>query len=211
MTKYIGDFAAGSVVRIKFNTLSQALIPASPSVPMGFAVYKNSTTEITAGITVTTDYDGKTGLHLVVIDTSSDPGYSTGEDYDVVFTAGTVDGKKLERIVLRTFSLENRDRKANVTQIVGQNVNAAAAVTFPAVVANEFTAAGRPTLVQIEASSVLAKEATLGTRASQASVDQKPTLTQIEASGVLAKEATSASILTAIQNLNNLSAKINIF
>jgi hypothetical protein len=53
--------------------------------------------------------------------------------------------------------------------------------------------------------------ATVSSRASQASVDQRPTLTQIEGSSILAKEATSASILTAIQNLNNLSAKINVF
>jgi|LakMenEpi03Aug12_release.lakeMendotaPanAssembly.Ray.scaffolds.fasta_scaffold32210_6 hypothetical protein len=49
------------------------------------------------------------------------------------------------------------------------------------------------------------------TAASQTSVDGKPTLVQIEGSTILAKEATSSSILTAIQNLNNLSAKINIF
>lgn len=53
--------------------------------------------------------------------------------------------------------------------------------------------------------------ATISSRASQSSVDQRPTLTQIEGSSILAKEATSASILTAIQNLNNLSAKINVF
>ena len=53
--------------------------------------------------------------------------------------------------------------------------------------------------------------ATVSSRASQSSVDQRPTLTQIEGSSILAKEATSASILTAIQNLNNLSAKINVF
>ena len=211
MSRYLDDFVAGSVVRIKFNTFAQSFIPSTPSVAPAFAVYKNSTTEITAGITVTVDYDGKAGMHQVAIDTSADPAYTTGEDYDVVFTAGVVDGKDLTRVVLRTFSIENRNRKADVVQLAGQNVNAAAAITFPASVASEATTAARPTLTQIEASSVLAKEATIGTRATQASVDQKPTLTQIEASAILAKEATSISILTAIQNLNNLSAKINVF
>ena len=208
MSRYIGDFAAGSVVRIKFNTLAQSLVPATPSVNPTFAVYKNSTTEITAGITVTVDYDAKAGLHQVAIDTSADPDYTTGEDYDVVFTAGTVDGKDLTRVVLRTFSIENRNRRANVVQIAGQSANAAAAVTFPASVANETTVAarasqtsvdGKPTLAQIEASTVLAKEATVAARATQTSVDGKPTLAQIEASTVLAKEASVAQLDADVQ------------
>jgi hypothetical protein len=183
--------------------LSQALVPTTPTVNPTFAVYKNSTIESTSGITVTVDYDGKAGLIFVAIDTSSDATfYAAGEDYDVVFTAGTVDGKDMTRVPVRMFSLENRSRKANVVQIAGQNANAAAAVTFPASVANESTVAARasqtsvddkPTLAQIEASTVLAKEATVAARASQTSVDGKPTLAQIEASTVLAKEATVAA------------------
>lgn len=56
--------------------------------------------------------------------------------------------------------------------------------------------ANRPTLAQIEASTVLAKESTVNTRASQTSVDGKPTLTEIEASSVLAKSAQ----ITSLQN-----------
>lgn len=109
MNDYYGDFTTGSVIRIKFNTLNQSLIPTTPSVNPTFAVYKNSTNEHTADITVTVDYDGKTGLHLVVIDTSVNTTfYTAGEDYDVVFTAGTVDGINLTRVKLKTFSLDNR-------------------------------------------------------------------------------------------------------
>ena len=36
------------------------------------SVYKNSTTESTSGITLAVDYDSRTGMHHVVIDTSSD-------------------------------------------------------------------------------------------------------------------------------------------
>jgi hypothetical protein len=49
------------------------------------------------------------------------------------------------------------------------------------------TVSSRATLAEIEGSTILAKDATV------------------------AKEATASSILTAIQNLNNLSAKMNIF
>ena len=217
-----GNFKRGSVVRIKFNTLNQALIPTTPSVNPTFEIYKNSVTQSTAGISATlVDYDGKAGFHSFSIDTSADSAfYTAGEDYDVVFTAGTVDGKDLTRVKLTTFAIENRFDETNTTKIAGQAASAAAPVTFPASVANETTVANRasqtsvdnlPALTQIEGSAILAKEATVATRATQSSVDQRPTLTQIEGSSILAKEATSASILTAIQNLNNLSAKINVF
>jgi hypothetical protein len=55
---------------------------------------------------------------------------------------------------------------------------------------------------EVVSDSTIAKEATLTNR---------PTLVQIEASLVLAKEATVNSVLTAIQNLNNLSAKMNVY
>lgn len=207
---YYGNFKRGAVIRFRFNTLSQALVPTAPSVALSLAVYKNSTAEFTTGLTPTSPFDNQAGLHLLTIDTS-DPVYAVGEDYDVFFTAGTVDGIDLTRVKLFSFSLENRLSEVDVTKIAGQTANASAAVTFPASVANETTVSsrasqtsvdGKPTLIQIEGSSVLAKESTVAGR---------PTLNQIEASTVLAKEATCASILTAIQNLNNLSAKVNIF
>lgn len=55
--------------------------------------------------------------------------------------------------------------------------------------------AGKPNLAQIEGSAILAKESTVASRASQASVDGKPTLNQIEASTVLAKEQSVSSLL----------------
>jgi hypothetical protein len=185
--KYIGDFKKGQVIRVKFNTFSQAIVPATPSINPTVAIYKDSATEFTTGVTQpTVDYDGKAGFHELVIDTS-DAVYEGGKDYDIVITAGTVDGKDLTRTILRTFSLENRNVDANVIKIAGQTASAAAPVAFPASVANETTVSNRPTLTQIEGSTVLAKDATV------------------------AKESTANLILTAIQNLNNLSAKMNIF
>jgi hypothetical protein len=150
--KYIGDFRKGQVIRVKFNTFSQALIPTAPSVALEVAIYKDSATEITAtGITQPTpNYDSKNGLHELVVDTS-DAVYEVGKDYDIVFTAGIVDGKDLTRTILRTFSIENRNIDANVTRIAGQTANAAAAVTFPATVANETTVASRATQTSVNA------------------------------------------------------------
>lgn len=137
MNDYYGDFTVGSVIRIKFNTLNQSLIPTAPTIAPTFAVYKNSVTESTTGLSLSAAYDGLAGFHMLTIDTSADPTfYVAGEDYDIVFTAGTVGGIDLTRVKLKSFSLENRNRRANVTQIAGQNANAATAVTFPGTVAS---------------------------------------------------------------------------
>jgi hypothetical protein len=227
--KYIGDFKKGQQIRVKFNTFSQALIPTAPSVALEVAIYKDSATEITTtGITQPTpNFDSKNGLHELVVDTS-DSVYEIGKDYDIVFTAGTVDGIDLTRTILRTFSIENRNTDANVTRIAGQAANAASAVTFPASVANETTVSNRPTLTQIEGSTVLAKDSTVAkdatvakdstvakdatvakdstvakdaTVAKEATLVNRPTLTQIEGSTVLAKKSdvpTASAIADAV-------------
>jgi hypothetical protein len=55
-----------------------------------------------------------------------------------------------------------------------------------------------PTLLEIEASTILAKEATASSRASQASVDGKPNLVAIESSTVLAKTSDITSAQSVI-------------
>ena len=145
------DFALGSTIRLLFNTVNQSRVPATPSVGMAFAIYKGSSvTEYTLpGANVITDFDGLAGFHRITIDTSSDPFFVIGEDYTVLFTAGTVDGVDLTRRTLFQFSIENRNTKANVTQIAGQTTTAAAPVTFPASVANEGTVATRATQLSV--------------------------------------------------------------
>lgn len=132
------DFVLGSVIRLLFNTVNQNRVPTTPSVGMAFSVYKaSSVTEYTLpGANVVTDFDGLAGLHRVTIDTGADPFFVVGEDYTIVFTAGTVDGIDLTRRTLFQFSIENRNTKANVTQIAGQTTIAGGAVTFPSTLAS---------------------------------------------------------------------------
>jgi hypothetical protein len=238
--KYIGDFKKGQTIRVKFNTFSQALLPTAPSVTPTVAVYKDSATEITVtGITQpTVNFDSKDGLHELVIDTS-DAVYEIGKDYDIVFTAGTVDGKDLTRTILRTFSIENRNIDANVTKIAGQTANASAAVTFPASVANETTVASRATQLSVDAiptNPLLTTDTRLNNlnapigsiptnpllttdsrlnylNASIAAIPINPLLTTDARLNFLdASIATSTnSILSAITGINNLSAKSNLF
>ena len=155
--KYIGDFTKGQQIRVKFNTFSQAIVPATPSINPTVAIYKDSATEFTTGVAQpTVDYDGKAGFHELVIDTA-DSVYEIGKDYDIVFTAGTVDGTDLTRTILRTFSIENRNTDANVTRIAGQTASAAAPVAFPAAIASQASVDTLASYVDTEVAAIKAK------------------------------------------------------
>lgn len=108
--RYLGDFHASSIIRGLFNTRTAAGAPITLAGTPALSVYKaNSTTESTAGVTLTVDFDSRTGLHFFAIDTSSDGAfYAAGEDYRVVVTAGTVDGVSVVGHVVAAFSLANR-------------------------------------------------------------------------------------------------------
>jgi hypothetical protein len=90
-------------------------------------------------------------------------------DYDIVFTAGTVDGKDLTRTILRTFSLENRNTDANVTKIAGQTASAAAPVAFPAAIASQASVDTLASYVDTEVAAIKAKTDNLPTDPADAS------------------------------------------
>lgn len=104
----LGDFDASSVIYFKFSTYRP-----STSAPFTLAgapvlsVYKDgSTTESVTGVTLTVDFDGRTGLNHVAIDTSADGTfYAAGSNFDVVITTGTVDGVSAVGTVVGRFSL----------------------------------------------------------------------------------------------------------
>lgn len=108
---YLGDYAEDFAdLNFKFNTRQFSTgapfaLAGSPVV----SVYKsNDATQTTAGVTLTNPFDGVVGLMHVKIDLSADAFYATGEDYQVVLTAGTVDGISVAGAVLAEFSIENR-------------------------------------------------------------------------------------------------------
>lgn len=109
MSVYLGDLTPGKTVRRKFNTHKADGTPITLAGTPAAAVYKGSPTESTAGVTLTVDYDARTGLHDVVVDTSADGTfYAAGNDFDIVLTAGTVDSISVVGTVLATFSIGNR-------------------------------------------------------------------------------------------------------
>lgn len=118
----LGNLTEDQVIDFKFSTVDTDNAPITLGGTPALSVYKaNGTTQSTAGITLTTDFDSLTGCHHVRIDTSADAFYATGNDYQVVITAGTVDGISVVGNVLAVFSIENRFNEVNVTQLGGDS------------------------------------------------------------------------------------------
>jgi hypothetical protein len=139
MHPYLGDFTVGATVHLALNTNDLDAAPITLGGTPALHVYRDDgTTEDDSGLTLTTDYDSRTGLHRVSIDMSADGTfYATGHDYFVAITTGTVDGVSVVGKVVAHFSVMNRS---------GQST-AAAALT--ATVADSVPADGsRPSIAQ---------------------------------------------------------------
>lgn len=108
MGPYAGDFSLDQTVRLMFDTNDAAGGATGLDTAGTVSVYKDgSTTQSTAGVTVTNNFDGVTGIHLVEIDTSASTFYVVGADYHVVLAGGDIDGETINA-VLGSFSIENR-------------------------------------------------------------------------------------------------------
>ena len=107
---YRGDFALGSTFDLKFT--SRAFTTGAPftlaGTPVVSAYPDNSTTQLTAGITLTVDFDTVTGLNNVRVVATSGNGYAAGSNYDLVITTGTVNSVSVVGEVIGSFSLEAR-------------------------------------------------------------------------------------------------------
>jgi hypothetical protein len=88
----LGDFPLSAPIDCWLTTRF-AGVP-TPLVGGAVAIYKGtSTTQSTAGVTLTVDFDGMTGEHQIHIDPTADPTfYSAGASFAIKITAGTVGG-----------------------------------------------------------------------------------------------------------------------
>lgn len=106
---YHGDISLGDTIDIKFSTVAASGAPATLSgTPVISAYVGNSTTEITAGITLSVDFDSRTGLNNVSVVASSGNGFAAGTDVDLVITTGTVDSVSVVGYKIAAFSIEKR-------------------------------------------------------------------------------------------------------
>lgn len=123
---YAGDFALGSTIDIKFTTrqFSTGAPFTLAGTPAVAAYPDNSTTEITAGITLTVDFDARTGLNNVRVVATGANGYAAGSSYALVITAGTVDGVSVVGEVVGSFTLERSASFARLGAPAGASVSA---------------------------------------------------------------------------------------
>lgn len=131
MANYHGDIALGQTIDIAFTTTSASTgaptqLAGSPVIS---AYIGNSTTQLTAGITLTVDFDGVTGHNNVRVVASGGNGYAAATDVSLVITTGTVGGTSAVGYCIGAFSIENR--VANVTKWNGTAVATPATAGIP--------------------------------------------------------------------------------
>lgn len=113
---YLGDFGVSAIVDTKFCTVDGTGAPTSLSSG-AVSIYKgNSTTQSTAGVTLTADFDGVTGLNHLRIDTSADGTfYAVDSLFQAVITTGTVGGVSVVGYVPAEFSISTDATQALLT------------------------------------------------------------------------------------------------
>src|SRR4030042_1180037 len=107
---HLGDIRLGETLDFKFSTRSFATgAPTTlAGIPVISAYVGDSITQITAGIKLTVDFDGVTGLHNIRVVAISPKGYAAGSQLDLVITTGTVGGVSVVGEVVGSFSVEAR-------------------------------------------------------------------------------------------------------
>lgn len=115
----LGDRAEDSVIDFKWNSNAAAGGSITLATNGTVCVYKGSNTaESTAGITLTEDFDGKTGIHHITLDLSADAFYAIGEDYQIVSHGMTIDGQTVN-VCLAVFTIEKGFYEVDVTKFNG--------------------------------------------------------------------------------------------
>ena len=115
------EYTLGTTFDIKFTTrrFSTGVPFTLAGTPAVAAYADNGTTEITAGITLTVDFDARTGLNNVRVVATSGNGYAAGVNYSLVITAGTVDSVSVVGEVVGEFSIEAQSILADVRKLGG--------------------------------------------------------------------------------------------
>lgn len=108
--QYVGDFTKGSEVFLTFDTNAKAGGSIGATIPVGSVrVFKNGDAGSydTAGVGISANFSGSTGIHRLDIDTSG-AFYERRAEYVVLLVGATVDGESVNA-VLGQFSIENRN------------------------------------------------------------------------------------------------------
>jgi len=103
------DLKLEDTIYILFTTRAFATgIPTTLANTPVLSIYEeNNLTQITAGVSVTADYDSVTGLNQATIVATAANGYEAGKSYDLVITTGTVDSVSVVGEVVGSFTVQS--------------------------------------------------------------------------------------------------------
>jgi len=122
MSVDLGDRTEDSIIYFMWSTNAADGSSITRATDGTISVYKNDNlTQSVAGIIDTEDFDSVTGIHMCKIDTSADAFYASAEDYTVVLSGATIDGKSVNA-VLAVFSIENRFVRGTDSAAIEANV-----------------------------------------------------------------------------------------
>jgi len=104
----VPDYALEDTLDFKFTTRAFATgIPTTLGGTPVVQVYEdNSVTQITAGITLSADFDSVAGLNNLRIAATAANGYEAGKSYAAVISTGTVGGVSVVGEVVQQFSIQ---------------------------------------------------------------------------------------------------------
>ena len=123
---WFGDISLEDTIDIKFTTrnFSTGAPFTLAGTPVISAYPGNSTTQLTAGITLTVDFDAVTGLHNVRVVATAANGYAAATNYALVITTGTVNSVSVVGEVVGSFSISARS--ALRPTVVGRTLDVSA-------------------------------------------------------------------------------------
>ncbi len=92
----------------KFTTRIATGVPTTLAGTPVLSVYEeNNLVQITAGVSVSVDYDGVTGLNQATVVATAANGYEIGKSYDLIITTGTAGGISVVGEVVSSFTIED--------------------------------------------------------------------------------------------------------
>lgn len=103
---YKGDRLLGSSLYFKFTSVNGNGAPTTlGGAPVVNVYVDGSLVQSVTGITLTTDFDGVTGLNSVAVSAASGNGFAVGHDYDLTLQSGSAGGVSYIGYTIGSFSI----------------------------------------------------------------------------------------------------------
>lgn len=192
------------------------------NTPVISAYEDNNDTQITAGISLSVDFDGVTGLNLITVVATSGNTYENGKSYALVITTGTVDSVSVIGEVVGEFTIGQSASAvdlANVTDGLSALKDLIDAIPTTAMRGTDNVVLSGPTEAQMNtAHSLLATPAQVNTQVDAAlntAIPGSPTADSINERIAAIDDLTEASgdgdlaaMLAAVDALEAQSGKV---